>query len=100
MIPVFWSATLAAALFSLGVFGLMLNRSALRILVSVELILNAANVNFVAFANHHGNADGLAFTLFSIALAAAEAAVGLAILIHLYRHIRTVDVTKSSMLRW
>ena len=100
MIPVAWSAMLAAALFAIGVFGLLVNRSALRILIAAELILNAANINFVAFAHHWGNADGLAFTLFSIALAAAEAAVGLAILIHLYRHVRTVDVTKSTALRW
>ncbi len=100
MIPVTWSAGLAAGLFAAGVFGLLLQRSALRILVSVELILNAANINFVAFSHHWGNADGLVFTLFSIALAAAEAAVGLGILIHLYRHIRSVDVDKATALRW
>ena len=100
MIPVAWSASLAAALFAIGVLGLLLNRSALRVLVSVELILNAANINFVAFAHHHGNADGLVYTLFTIASAAAEAAVGLGILIHLYRHYRTVDVDRASVLRW
>ena len=100
MIPVAWSLSLAAALFAVGVFGLLVQRSALRILVSVELILNAANINFVAFAHHWGNADGLAFTLFTIALAAAEAAVGLGILLHLYRHLRTVDVDRASSLRW
>lgn len=100
MIPVAWSVTLAAGLFALGVLGILLQRSALRLLISVELILNAANINFVAFAHHHGNADGLVFTFFVIALAAAEAAVGLSILIHLYRHIRTVDTNQATTLRW
>ena len=100
MIPLAWSVTLAAALFCVGVFGLLTQRSALRILISTELVLNAANINFVAFANANGDPHGLVLTLFSIGLAAAEAAVGLAILIHLYRHVRTVDVTQSTMLRW
>jgi NADH:ubiquinone oxidoreductase subunit K len=91
---------LAAALFAIGVFGLATQRSALRVLVSVELVLNAANINFAAFANHHGHTDGIVFVLFSIALAAAEAAVGLAIFIHLYRHVRTVDIDRSTLLRW
>jgi NADH-quinone oxidoreductase subunit K len=100
MIPLSWSVTLACALFSIGVFGLMTQRSALRILVATEFVLNAANINFVAFANARGDPNGLVLTLFSIALAAAEAAVGLAILIHLYRNVRSVDVNQSTMLRW
>jgi len=100
VIPLSWSVTLACALFSIGVFGLMTQRSALRILVATEFVLNAANINFVAFANARGDANGLVFALFSIALAAAEAAVGLAILIHLYRNVRSVDVNQSTMLRW
>jgi NADH-quinone oxidoreductase subunit K len=100
MMPVAAYAALAAILFAIGVFGLMTNRSALRILISVELVLNAANINFVAFAHHHGQAEGLAYALFLIALAAAEAAVGLAIFIHVYRHVRSVDVDRSTLLRW
>jgi NADH:ubiquinone oxidoreductase subunit K len=100
MIPLAWSLSLSAALFCIGLFGILLQRSALRLLIAVELILNAANINFVASAHHHGNADGLVFTLIIIALAAAEAAVGLAILIHLYRHVKTVDTDKASTLRW
>ncbi len=100
MIPTQMYVLLATALFAIGVYGLLTQRNALRILIAVELILNAANINFVAFANHWGQADGLTFTLFSIALAAAEAAVGLAIFIHLYRHVRTVDVNRSTALRW
>ncbi len=100
MIPTTWAILLSAALFAVGVMGIMLNRSALRILISIELVLNAANINFVAFAQHHGQSDGLTYTLFSIALAAAEAAVGLAILIHLYRHLQTVDADTATALRW
>ena len=100
MLGAHYYVTLAAALFALGVYGLLTQRNALRLLISVELVLNAANINFVAFANMHGDAAGLAFTLFSIALAAAEAAVGLAIFLHLYRHLRTVDVDRASALRW
>jgi NADH-quinone oxidoreductase subunit K len=100
MIPLAWSITLAAGLFCIGVFGLLTQKSALRILVATEFVLNAANINFVAFANHNGDPNGLVLTLFSIALAAAEAAVGLGILIHLYRHVRSVDVTKVTVLRW
>jgi NADH-quinone oxidoreductase subunit K len=100
MIPLAWSVGLASALLAIGVFGLLIQRSALRVLVSVELVLNAANINFVAFANARGDAEGLVFTLFVIALAAAEAAVGLAILIHFYRHGRSVDIDRSTILRW
>ncbi len=100
MLPVSYYVTFAAALLALGLYGLMTQKSALRLLVSIELILNAANINFVAFANHLGQSDGLTFTLFSIALAAAEAAVGLSIFLHLYRHVRTVDTDESTALRW
>lgn len=91
---------LAAALFCIGLYGVLTQRNALRILISVELLLNAANINFVAAANHYGNVDGFVFTLFVVALAAAEAAVGLAILIHMYRHARSVNVTHATELRW
>lgn len=100
MIPIAWTLTLSSMVLGLGILGLLRNRNALRVLISVELILNAATINFVAFANAKGQADGLIFTLFVIALAAAEAAVGLAILIHYYRHVRTADVDASSLLRW
>lgn len=100
MIPLSWTVGLSFCLLSIGVFGLLTQRNALRVLVAVELVLNAANINFVAFANYHGNPNGLVITLFSIALAAAEAAVGLGIYIHFYRHARSVDVNQSSMLRW
>jgi NADH:ubiquinone oxidoreductase subunit K len=100
MIPIQWVVLLSTSLLAVGVLGLLTQRNALRVLVSVELVLNAANINFVAFANLHGRTDGIVFTFLVIALAAAEAAVGLAILIHFFRHARGVDVNKSTMLRW
>lgn len=100
MIPVTAYATLAVALFAVGVFGLLTQKTTLRVLISVELIVNAATINFVAFAQHHGQADGLVFALFAIALAAAEAAVGLALAINVYRHYHSVDLTKPTELRW
>lgn len=100
MIPTAYAVAFSAALLALGVLGLLLNRNALRMLISLELVLNAANINFVAFAQQYGHSDGLTYTLFSIALAAAEAAIGLAILLHLYRHVRTVDAEAASALRW
>jgi NADH-quinone oxidoreductase subunit K len=100
VIPLSWTVTLSCLLLTVGVFGLLTQRNALRVLVSVEFVLNAATINFVAFANYHGDGNGLILTLFTIALAAAEAAVGLGIYIHLYRHVRSVDVDQSTMLRW
>lgn len=100
MIPTVHALVLAGLLFAIGVHGLVSQKNALRILIAVELILNAANLNFVAFANHYGHMDGIAFAVFTIALAAGEAAVGLAIFIHLYRHVRSVDVTRATRMRW
>jgi NADH-quinone oxidoreductase subunit K len=83
---------LAAALFAVGLLGVITQRNAIRILISVEMLLNAANINFVAFSSYHGHADGYAFALFVIAFAAAEAAVGLAIFINLFRLRESIDV--------
>lgn len=89
-----------AMLFGLGFFTLMTRRNAVGILLGVELILNAAGVNFVAFARY--TTDGIAgqvFTVFIIILAASEAAIGLAIVLQVYRHYRTIDTSKVSELR-
>ncbi|MGQ0536984.1 MAG: NADH-quinone oxidoreductase subunit NuoK [Methanobacteriota archaeon] len=100
MIPTYAYYLLSAGLFAIGLYGVLTQRSGIKILISIELLLNAANVNFVAFSGLHGNADGLTFALFSIALAAAEAAVGLAIFVNLYRLQGTIDVDTASALRW
>lgn len=95
-----WFVWLSIALFSVGLYGLMTQTSGIRILMSVELMLNAANINFVAFAGLWGDTNGYVFALFSIAIAAAEAAVGLAILVNAHRVLGDVDVTRADILRW
>ena len=100
MIPIGWSLGLSAVVFTIGVVGVLVRRNALVIFMSIELMLNAANLAFVAFAQQLHSLDGQIFVFFVMTVAAAEAAVGLAILIHLYRHVRTVDVNQSTLLRW
>ena len=90
----------AAILFSLGVFGVMTRRNGIAILMGVELILNAANINFVAFSRFGGmNIDGHIFALLVIVLAAAEAAVALAIIINIYNNMNTINVDEASTLK-
>ncbi|MFP8955846.1 NADH-quinone oxidoreductase subunit NuoK [Natronosalvus vescus] len=91
---------LSLALFCIGLFGVLTRRNALMFLMSVELMLNAANINLIAFAFYHGNLTGQVFALFTMALAAAEVAVGLGIILVLYRNFRDVDVTVPSEMRW
>ena len=87
------------ALFSLGVFGALTRRNAIAILLAIELILNAAGANFVLFSRIYGQADAQLFTLFIIALAACEAAVGLAIILSLSRAARTIAVDEVNLLK-
>jgi len=90
----------AAILFSLGVFGVMTRRNGIAILMGVELILNAANINFVAFSRFGGmNLDGHIFALLVIVLAAAEAAVALAIIINIYNNMNTINVDEASTMK-
>ena len=91
----------ASVLFSLGVFAVITRRNAIAILMGIELILNAANINFIAF-NRFGGMERLAghiFSVFVIVLAAAEAAVALAIIINLFKNIGTVDVDQAKELK-
>jgi len=91
---------LSAAIFCIGVFGVLSRRNALVFLMSVELMLNAANINLVAFSYHWGNLTGQVFSLFTMALAAAEVAVGIGIILVLYRNFKGVDVTDATTMRW
>ena len=91
---------IAAILFSLGVFAVMTRRNGIAVLMGVELRLNAANINFVAFSRFGGmNLDGHIFSLFVIVLAAAEAAVALAIVINIYNNLNTINIDDASELR-
>ena len=91
---------LGGILFSLGCMGVMLRKSALTIFMSIELMLNAVNLIFVAFARQLGQMDGQIFVFFVMAVAAAEVAVGLAIIIAFYRNRETVDVDDLNLLKW
>lgn len=91
---------LSAAVFCIGVFGVLVRRNALLFLMSVELMLNAANINLVAFSLEYGNLTGQVFALFVIALAAAEVAVGIGIVISFDRNFESIDVTDAVTMRW
>ncbi|MCG7408026.1 NADH-quinone oxidoreductase subunit NuoK [Paenibacillus sp. ACRRX] len=93
--------TLAAILFCIGLYGVLTKRSAVIVLLSIELMLNAVNLNLVAFSKYGvvPNLKGQVFSLFNIAIAAAEAAVGVAILIALYRNRGTANVDEYDDLR-
>ncbi len=86
---------LAALLFSVGVFGLLTRRNAIGVLLSIELMANAVNINLVAFSRLHGGVAGQVFALFAIALTVAEVAIGLALVILLARTRRTIDVDQA-----
>lgn len=100
MVPVQYYLLLSAAIFCIGVFGILTRKNALMFLMSVELLLNAANINLVAFSQFHGNLTGQTFSLFTLALAAAEVAVGIGIILVLYRNFKDVDVAKATTMRW
>lgn len=91
--------TLSAILFSLGFFGVMTRKNAVVVLMGVELILNAANINLIAFGKYNGTLNGVMFSMFVIILAAAEAAVALAIVLNIYNTFRTVDVSEIDTMR-
>ncbi|MBI0582748.1 MAG: NADH-quinone oxidoreductase subunit NuoK [Methanomassiliicoccus sp.] len=91
---------LSAILFVIGAVGVLTKRNAIVVLMSVELMLNAANINFVAFSAYSGNLNGMVFALVSIAIAAAEVAVGLAIILNLYKTRDTIGLDEINLLRW
>ena len=91
--------TLAALVFAIGLFGVLTRRNAIGILLGIELMLNAVNINLVAFARFHGDLLGLVFALFTIAITVAEVAVGLAIVIVIFRVRRTVEADRLDLLR-
>jgi len=99
MVPITYYLWLAALLFTVGLAGVLLKRNALIVMMSVELMLNAANLTFLAFARQSGNIQGHAIAFFVIAVAAAEAAVGLAIVIAIYRTRGAVNVDEVRALR-
>jgi NADH:ubiquinone oxidoreductase subunit K len=90
---------LAAALFCIGVYGVLARRNAVLVLMSVELILNAVNINLVAFGAFNATVAGEVFGLFVIAIAAAEVGVGLAMVLLLYRNRKSIDLTEVDLMK-
>ncbi len=99
-IPLNWVLALSAVLFSLGALGVLIKRNIIVMFMSIELMLNAANIALVAFSRAHGNLDGQIIVFFTMTLAAAEVAVGLAIIVALFRIKRTIDVDRVTLLKW
>lgn len=97
-----WYVLVSALLFCTGLAGALTRRNAIMVLIGIELMLNAANLNFIAFWRYGANPDalqGVMFVIFSIAIAAAEAAVGLALIIAIYRHYRTTNVDEMDSMK-
>jgi NADH-quinone oxidoreductase subunit K len=94
-----WYLIVAALLFGTGALGVMLRRSPLIVLLSLEIMLNAANLTLIAFARHHGNLDGQIFALAVMAVAAAEVAIGLGLIVAMARRDIPLDVDQTSALR-
>jgi NADH-quinone oxidoreductase subunit K len=100
VIPEAWYTGLSAILFSIGVIGVVIRRNPLVIFMSIELMLNAANLALVAFGRGHGSMEGQALAVFVMAVAAAEVAVGLAIIVAIFRVRRRLSVDDLSLMRW
>jgi NADH-quinone oxidoreductase subunit K len=90
---------LAAATFSVGLIGVLIRRNAITLFMCIELMLNSVNLTFIAFSKYRVDLDGQIFAFFVMAVAAAEAAVGLAMIIHIFRHRRSVNVDEATQLR-
>jgi NADH:ubiquinone oxidoreductase subunit K len=102
MTPLTSYLLLSSLLFAIGLAGALMRRNAILVLIGIELMLNSANLNFIAFwryGRHPEALTGMLFVLFSIGVAAAEAAVGLALIISLYRHTKTTDIEEANTLR-
>jgi NADH-quinone oxidoreductase subunit K len=91
---------LSAIVFAIGAAGVIIRRNLIVILMSIELMLNAINLTFVAFARLHGSMDGQVIVFFVMTVAAAEAVVGLAIIISVFRHRRSLDPDQMNLLKW
>ena len=99
-IPIEWYILLSTILFSIGVLGVLFRRNAIIIFMSIELMLNAVNLLLVAFSSYLSDSKGQVFVFFIMAVAAAEVAVGLAILMMVYRNTKSSDINDLSKLKW
>ncbi|MFQ5990960.1 MAG: NADH-quinone oxidoreductase subunit NuoK [Nitrospiraceae bacterium] len=100
MVPLSYYIILSVVVFMTGLVGVLIRRNIIIILLSIELMLNATNINFVAFSHYLENISGQVFVFFTLTVAAAEVAVGLAIIIALYRSKASIDVDDFRLLKW
>lgn len=100
MVPASYYLVLSAVLFTLGAIGVLIRRNALVMFMSVEMMLNAVNLTFITYSRFWENVDGQVFVMLVMAVAAAEVAVGLAIVVALTRHKDTTDVDEIDLLKW
>ena len=100
MISIDWFLALSALLFCIGIIGVLIRKNAIVIFMSVELMLNAVNLSLVSFSSQLGDIDGQIMVFFSLAVAAAEVVVGLAIVIAIFRNNLSVDISQVNLLRW
>lgn len=99
IVTIEWYVALSAILFVLGALGVLVRRNALIIFMSIELMLNAANLLFVAFARHYGDLDGQVFVFFTMTVAAAEVAVGLALAVMIFRNKASVNIDEMRLMK-
>ena len=99
MIPLTWYLALSAVLFTIGVGGVITKRNAIQMFMCIELMLNAVNLTFVAFSSYFGDVTGQLFVFIVMTVAAAEAAVGLGIIIAIFRNRESLDVDEASVLK-
>ena len=100
MLTVYHYLVLSGILFALGTFGVLTRRNAIVIFMCIELMLNAVNLSFISLSSYLGNLDGQVFVFFVMAVAAAEAAVGLALMIAFFRNKESIDVAEINLLKW
>ena len=100
MVSTYHYLFLGAALFTIGVIGVLTRRNIMVILMSIELIMNAVNINLIAFSAHHQNVTGQIFSIFVITVAAAEAAVGLGIVIAMFKNKETMNINEIDIMKW
>ncbi len=100
VVPLTWYLVLSGIIFSIGAVGVLINRNALVIFMCIELMLNAVNLAFVTFSRQQNSMDGQIFVFFIMTVAAAEAVVGLAIIIALFRNKATINVDDINIMKW
>lgn len=100
MIEIDWYLALSAIIFTIGLVGVLIRRNAIVIFMCIEMMLNAVNLTLISFSAFHGDVTGQILVFFSLSVAAAEAVVGLAIILAIFRNNLSVDISKVNLLRW